>query len=157
MLLQAEFLALTLIVVYVGAVMVLWLFVVMMLDINIAKLRQGFTRYAPLGIADRNDRGRADRAGDLRSQARARRRCAGQPFRNRPTTPTRMNSGICCTRSTCTVRDRGGDPAARDRRSDHADHARAGRAEGAGHRAPRSRCRPRIVFASSRWMRKARQ
>jgi NADH-quinone oxidoreductase subunit J len=49
LLLQAEFLALTLIVVYVGAVMVLWLFVVMMLDIDIAKLRQGFTRYAPLG------------------------------------------------------------------------------------------------------------
>ena len=49
MLLQAEFLALTLIVVYVGAVMVLWLFVVMMLDIDLARLRQGFTRYAPLG------------------------------------------------------------------------------------------------------------
>jgi NADH-quinone oxidoreductase subunit J len=49
LLLQAEFLALTLIVVYVGAVMVLWLFVVMMLDIDIARLRQGFTRYAPLG------------------------------------------------------------------------------------------------------------
>jgi NADH-quinone oxidoreductase subunit J len=49
LLLEAEFLALTLIVVYVGAVMVLWLFVVMMLDIDIAKLRQGFTRYAPLG------------------------------------------------------------------------------------------------------------
>ena len=49
LLLQAEFLALTLIVVYVGAVMVLWLFVVMMLDIDLARLRQGFTRYAPLG------------------------------------------------------------------------------------------------------------
>jgi NADH-quinone oxidoreductase subunit J len=49
LLLQAEFLALTLIVVYVGAVMVLWLFVVMMLDIDVARLRQGFTRYAPLG------------------------------------------------------------------------------------------------------------
>ncbi len=49
LLLDAEFLALTLIVVYVGAVMVLWLFVVMMLDIDVAKLRQGFTRYAPLG------------------------------------------------------------------------------------------------------------
>ncbi len=35
--------------VYVGAVMVLWLFVVMMLDIDVEKLRQGFTRYAPLG------------------------------------------------------------------------------------------------------------
>ena len=49
LLLEAEFLALTLIVVYVGAVMVLWLFVVMMLDIDVARLRQGFTRYAPLG------------------------------------------------------------------------------------------------------------
>jgi NADH-quinone oxidoreductase subunit J len=50
LLLDAEFLALTLIVVYVGAVMVLWLFVVMMLDIDVARLRQGFTRYAPLGV-----------------------------------------------------------------------------------------------------------
>jgi NADH-quinone oxidoreductase subunit J len=49
LLLEAEFLAVTLIIVYVGAVMVLWLFVVMMLDIDVAKLRQGFTRYAPLG------------------------------------------------------------------------------------------------------------
>jgi NADH-quinone oxidoreductase subunit J len=49
LLLEAEFLAVTLIVVYVGAVMVLWLFVVMMLDIDVARLRQGFTRYAPLG------------------------------------------------------------------------------------------------------------
>src|SRR5512145_1338302 len=50
LLLQAEFLSLTLIVVYVGAVMVLWLFVVMMLDIDLARLKQGFTRYAPLGL-----------------------------------------------------------------------------------------------------------
>ena len=49
LLLEAEFLAITLVVVYVGAVMVLWLFVVMMMDIDVAKLRQGFTRYAPFG------------------------------------------------------------------------------------------------------------
>jgi NADH-quinone oxidoreductase subunit J len=49
LLLEAEFLAVILIVVYVGAVMVLWLFVVMMLDVDVEKLRQGFTRYAPLG------------------------------------------------------------------------------------------------------------
>ncbi|MFO1408722.1 MAG: NADH-quinone oxidoreductase subunit J [Steroidobacteraceae bacterium] len=49
LLLGAEFLAITLVVVYVGAVMVLWLFVVMMMDVDVAKLRQGFTRYAPLG------------------------------------------------------------------------------------------------------------
>jgi NADH-quinone oxidoreductase subunit J len=49
LLLEAEFLAVILLVVYVGAVMVLWLFVVMMLDIDLARLKQGFTRYAPLG------------------------------------------------------------------------------------------------------------
>ncbi len=49
MLLQAEFLAITLVLVYVGAVMVLFLFVVMMLDINLARLREGFWSYLPLG------------------------------------------------------------------------------------------------------------
>ncbi len=47
----AEFLGVALVLVYVGAVMVLFLFVVMMLDINAAQLRSGFTRYLPLGIA----------------------------------------------------------------------------------------------------------
>ena len=50
MTLEAEFLAISLVLVYVGAVMVLFLFVVMMLDINIARLREGFVRYLPLGI-----------------------------------------------------------------------------------------------------------
>ena len=50
MLLQAEFLALALIMVYVGAVMVLFLFVVMMLDINIERVRQGFWNNLPLGV-----------------------------------------------------------------------------------------------------------
>ena len=48
-LLQAEFLAIAIILVYVGAVMVLFLFVVMMLDINIDRIRQGFWSYLPLG------------------------------------------------------------------------------------------------------------
>lgn len=48
MLLQAEFLAISLVLVYVGAVMVLFLFVVMMLDINIDSLRQGFWRHFPV-------------------------------------------------------------------------------------------------------------
>ena len=48
-LLGAEFLGMTLIIVYVGAVAVLFLFVVMMLDINITELRQGFLRYLPIG------------------------------------------------------------------------------------------------------------
>ena len=48
MLMEAEFLAITLVLVYVGAVMVLFLFVVMMLDINLDKLREGFWDYLPL-------------------------------------------------------------------------------------------------------------
>ncbi len=51
MLLEAEFLAIVLVLVYVGAVMVLFLFVVMMLDVEVEKVRAGFTRFAPLGIA----------------------------------------------------------------------------------------------------------
>jgi NADH-quinone oxidoreductase subunit J len=50
MLAGAEFLALILIVVYVGAVMVLFLFVTMMLDVDFASLRQGMLQYAPMGI-----------------------------------------------------------------------------------------------------------
>ena len=50
LLLEAEFLAVVLVLVYVGAVMVLFLFVVMMLDINTATLREGFLRYAPVGV-----------------------------------------------------------------------------------------------------------
>ena len=50
LLLYAEFLALTLIIVYVGAVMVLFLFVVMMLDVNFAELRAGMVRLLPIGL-----------------------------------------------------------------------------------------------------------
>jgi NADH-quinone oxidoreductase subunit J len=49
-LLGAEFLAMILIVVYVGAVAVLFLFVVMMLDVDFAQLRQGYQQYLPLGM-----------------------------------------------------------------------------------------------------------
>jgi len=49
LLLEAEFLGIVLVLVYVGAVMVLFLFVVMMLDINIEEMRKGFVRYLPIG------------------------------------------------------------------------------------------------------------
>ena len=49
LLMQAEFLAIVLVLVYVGAVMVLFLFVLMMLDVNVAAVREGFTRDAPIG------------------------------------------------------------------------------------------------------------
>ncbi|KFN44728.1 NADH-quinone oxidoreductase subunit J [Arenimonas oryziterrae] len=48
LLLQAEFLGITLVLVYVGAVMILFLFVVMMLDINMTPVREGFARYFPI-------------------------------------------------------------------------------------------------------------
>ena len=51
LLLQAEFLAIALVLVYVGAVMVLFLFVVMMLDVNFDRLRTGFKSYIPVGAA----------------------------------------------------------------------------------------------------------
>jgi NADH-quinone oxidoreductase subunit J len=50
LLLQAEFLAIALVLVYVGAVMVLFLFVVMMLDVNFAALRAQFRSYVPIGV-----------------------------------------------------------------------------------------------------------
>ena len=50
LLLEAEFLGIVLVLVYVGAVMVLFLFVVMMLDINIAKMRAGYAKYFPVGL-----------------------------------------------------------------------------------------------------------
>jgi NADH-quinone oxidoreductase subunit J len=49
LLIGAEYLAMTLIIVYVGAVAVLFLFVVMMLDVNVAEFRQGFLKYLPVG------------------------------------------------------------------------------------------------------------
>lgn len=50
-LLGAEYIAMTLVIVYVGAVAVLFLFVVMMLNINFVELRQGFLKYLPIGLA----------------------------------------------------------------------------------------------------------
>ena len=99
LLIEAEFLAVVLMLVYVGAVMVLFLFVVMMLDINIEEVREGFTRYALLGgvvagvvvfeivsvVWTRSLGHRRDR------------RCAG---RSRPTTATPPSSASCCTPST---------------------------------------------------------
>jgi NADH-quinone oxidoreductase subunit J len=49
LLIEAEFLAITLVLVYVGAVMVLFLFVIMMLDLNVDPVREGFIKYLPVG------------------------------------------------------------------------------------------------------------
>ncbi len=50
LLMEAEFLGIVLVLVYVGAVMVLFLFVVMMLDVNLARMREGFIQFLPVGI-----------------------------------------------------------------------------------------------------------
>ena len=50
LLVEAEFLAIVLVLVYVGAVMVLFLFVVMMLEVNVEAVKKGLTRYAPLAV-----------------------------------------------------------------------------------------------------------
>lgn len=50
LLLEAEFLAITLVLVYVGAVMVLFLFVVMMLDIDVSQIREGFVKFMPVAV-----------------------------------------------------------------------------------------------------------
>jgi NADH-quinone oxidoreductase subunit J len=51
LLIEAEFLAIVMVLVYVGAVMVLFLFVVMMLDIDVERIKGGYTRYLPFGLA----------------------------------------------------------------------------------------------------------
>ena len=151
LLMEAEFLAIVLVLVYVGAVMVLFLFVVMMLDINVAQMREGFTRYAPLGIliaalvvvaeigsvvwvkslgVRRRRRRRSVAAGGLQQHARARRAAVHQ--------------------LSLSVRAGGGDPAGRHRRRDRADHAASRRPQGAGRRRRRWRCAPRTASASSR-------
>ena len=101
LLIEAEFLAIALVLVYVGAVMVLFLFVVMMLDINVEKLREGFTRYLPLGT-------RVALVVVVEIGHVIWFRCQGFAFahdaevRHRRATATRRSSARCCTRSTCT-------------------------------------------------------
>ncbi len=77
----AEFLGMMLIVVYVGAVAVLFLFVVMLLDVDFAELKQGFVQYLPVGGADRalrRGRARLRRRGLVALADRGRRRRAGR-------------------------------------------------------------------------------
>ena len=89
-LLGAEFLAMILVVVYVGAVAVLFLFVVMMLDVDFAELRQGMLNYLPVGGDHRTDTaGRAGSGGARHGRSRRRRLLNGRhcapPLRASPT------------------------------------------------------------------------
>ena len=101
-LLGAEFIAMLLVIVYVGAVAVLFLFVVMMLDIDFAELRAGFARNLPLGIAlalvllaEIVLRGRrVDRPAALHCRPARRRDAHGR-------CPTSRRSARCSTGATC--------------------------------------------------------
>ena len=134
LLIEAEFLAIALVLVYVGAVMVLFLFVVMMLDINVEELRKGFTRYLPLGVAVALIV--VVEIGHVvwfRSQ--------GLAFLTVPEplpadySNTKALGARALHGARLRVRDRRRDPAARDRRGDHAHDAAAPRAQGAERRA----------------------
>ena len=99
-LLGAEFLAMLLVVVYVGAVAVLFLFVVMMLDVDFIRLRQGFTRYLPLA---------AIVAGVLLAEmVMAPRPACRAPIRRPPPSATSRRSAGCSIRTTSTSSRRRG-------------------------------------------------
>ena len=97
LLLGAEFLGMILIVVYVGAVAVLFLFVVMMLDVDFAELKQGFLQYLPIGGADRALSSRSSSA--MSPSAGRARRTPPPPPRRPARSPTPRRSGACSTRN----------------------------------------------------------
>ena len=104
LLLKAEFLAITLVLVYVGAVMVLFLFVVMMLDIKIDALRKGFWKHFPLaatlGALMALEMAAVLMGGFPRQRgASAWPQVIGQPWRR---SPTPRSWASCCTPSTST-------------------------------------------------------
>ena len=122
LLLRAEFLAIALVVVYVGAVMVLFLFVVMMLDINLERVREGFWQQP------------AARAGGGRHHGRGDDRGAGQPLLRPGRGRASCRRGYSNTKELgrralhavrLRLRGRGGDPAGGDHRRHRPDAAPA--------------------------------
>ncbi len=97
-LLGAEFLAMMLVVVYVGAVAVLFLFVVMLLDVDFAAMKAGFVHYLPVGGAHRPVRRLRALVRDLRLVARAEPGAAG--LARRAQSPTRRRSAASSIRNT---------------------------------------------------------
>ena len=147
LLIEAEFLAVVLVLVYVGAVMVLFLFVVMMLDINLEELRHGFTRYAWLGwltalavIVEIVGCGLGARAWHRCHEVTDADRSRLQQYpRARPGAVHEVR---------ISVRARGRAAAGRHRRGDLPDHAQASRTQGPGHLASRSLYRPTTACVS---------
>ncbi len=101
MLLEAEFLAIILVVVYVGAVMVLFLFVVMMLDINLVPFKEGFIRYLPVAVLVASCHGGRVIDGDVEQGAVWGGDVPGAAAQPRWITAIRVNWVSCCTPITC--------------------------------------------------------
>ena len=146
LLLEAEFLAIVLVLVYVGAVMVLFLFVVMMLDVNLAPLREGFIRYLPVGAAV---------AAVVVVEIALVIGASGFDLGSMPPPPPSPRSrvqqhqgagGAALHGVRLPLRDRGGDPARRHRRGHRADHAAPERGQdpGPGPAGPRCGARDRV-------------
>ena len=95
----AEFLAMILIVVYVGAVAVLFLFVVMMLDVDFAELRQGLLQYLPVGVDGRRDLPRRAAAGGRRLGDRPEPAAGDLGADPARPSPTPRRSAACSTRN----------------------------------------------------------
>ena len=141
-LIGAEFLAMILVIVYVGAVAVLFLFVVMMLDIDFLQLRSGFVRYLPIGAVGRVDLvGRAHPCRRELGHAIAQQGASGavaSATGGLPLTNTRALGDILYTRYLFALSGGGADSARRDDRGDRADLAPSLRCETAIDRRPSS-------------------
>ncbi len=151
LLLDAEFLGIVLVLVYVGAVMVLFLFVVMMLDVNLEKLRKEFVGYWPLAVAVAGfvvfaiinvivvqafgRRGLEDRAGDCRRIIPIPATSARQLF----------------TRYAYPAQIAARDPVGGERRGHRPDACGNARAASRRTSPPKSRCAPRTGCGSSKW------
>ena len=138
-LMGAEFLAMLLVVVYVGAVAVLFLFVVMMLDVDFAELRQGFARYMPHRRADR--RGLAVEmvvvSDTVATRGAARLSETPMPGRGAAaTSPTPRRSGGCSTRLRLLLPGGRHGAAGGDDRGHRADPAPQARRAPPGHHGP---------------------
>ncbi len=118
LLLQAEFLAIALVLVYVGAVMVLFLFVVMMLDVKVEPLREGFIRYLPVGLIVAVVM-LVEMLGLMGVKAMT--AVTAPPIRRGASNTAWLGQGVVHA-IPAAVRDRRGDP---DRRRDRRDHAHA--------------------------------
>ena len=135
LLLQAEFLAIALVLVYVGAVMVLFLFVVMMLDVNFAKMREQFRSYIPVGatvgILILIEMALVLVGGYFAPATGAAPATASAELQQYPRAWT-----AALHRLRLSVRNRGGDPAGRDHRRHRADAPDATRDQTSGSWAP---------------------